>query len=204
MADFEPQYTEIINEPKGGGIGRTVLGGIGTAGLGAAKLVGSAANSAAIGVGNVAIGASRLFGGAAVGTAKAVGRSVWNSLDYTDGIRNPIVATGKNIGRASKFLGDHFVDYEKGKTVYNKATGEFETKGPNMNLTKLGKGVAFGLPAIASLGEAYRSYINSRVGSIDTKKVTATPDYNPVQYQVEHPDFAGATGDLVFALHRNR
>jgi len=49
-------------------------------------------------------------------------------------------------------------------------------------------------------------FTTARLGKVDTQATTTNPDYQPQEYSrtFAPPDDAGATGDLVFALFKNR
>jgi hypothetical protein len=195
-------HLEHVNDDVGligKAIGGIASGGIWVGGKllkGGAKLAyGSAAFS-----GKAMIGTAGFVGKHAGRASISLGKSFWNSFHEESGLKNPVGAlaktTYKGLSKMAKFTPSH--------TVYNDTKKAFETKGPSLKLTKLGLGTMVGLSAIGGVSKAYDSYMTKRAGTIDTQKTTATPDYNPAQYTVQHPDYAGATGDLVFALNANR
>lgn len=113
---------------------------------------------------------------------------------------SPLKVAAKAIGK----VGKNMVEYKGSHLEYNRYLGKLEKKGPSMNVTKFGLGVLTGLSAIQGARGAVNAYMGSRMGTVDTRTTSLTPDYSPQEYKIQHPDFAGATGDLVFALDANR
>lgn len=103
---------------------------------------------------------------------------------------------------AGKFFSS-LVDYEPGRQVWNKTTGKLEQKLPNMKLTGRGWALALAGGAIASVMSGSQEMEKRSMGRVDATVTTATPDYQPKQYDT-HLDYGGASGDLVFALWANR
>ena len=204
MADYDyrayPQYEHVgVTSPGGKMLGYAWKGakslGIGTAKLGA----------------DIALGGLGLVGSAAIGAAKGglfIGRhvglplikNVAQSVISRNGAMNPI---GSGVKLAGKFAGK-LIKREPVRTVYNEETKKLETRGGGLKFTKLGMGLIAGGALVKSATGVYDAYMNSRISQMDPYKTSLTPDYRPQEYHVQHPDMAGATGDLVFAMHANR
>ena len=123
-------------------------------------------------------------------------------MNFSDSLRNP----ARGLTQTAKKLYDKYplVEREEIRHDYNKKKKKFETKGGGLKITKTGYGALGGAALLSNAMEAYDNYIIHHMGAVDPNKVTATPDYNPQEYSIQSPDFAGATRDLVFALHANR
>jgi len=123
-------------------------------------------------------------------------------VNFLHGFRNPVLG----LATTAKNMYDRFplVERKPEEQVFNKKTRQFETRGGNLKFTKLGMAVLGGAALIANAFQGYDNYMTRRMGQVDANKVTATPDYQPQEYKIQSFDFAGATGDLVFALHANR
>ena len=79
----------------------------------------------------------------------------------------------------------------------------------NRRLTTRGLGIIAGATLLSKADDSYYESKAKNLGVVDQKPVIHTPNYNPVKYEMApqkriYPDSGGATGDLVFALHRNR
>ena len=188
-----------------------------------AKGVGKAGMAIGTGAAGLAIGTTRIVGTAALGAGKlalmgtnlpVVGRvpgvpemagwAAWSAgkfLVFGGGpVKSPLRGAVKLVGKAAKSM----VTYEKGHMEYNRYLGKLEKKGPSLHLSKIGVGALGGLAAVQGIRGGFNAYMGSRMGTVDTKTTSLTPDYSPQEYKIQHPDFAGATGDLAFALHANR
>ena len=113
----------------------------------------------------------------------------------------------KNWGSAVQEIGTSVVNRRPEYQSYNKRTGQIEMKGGGLKFTKLGLGLALAGGVIGNLRGKYTEEKAKKMGEMTTKARSNTPDYQPVDYQTSVPkrfDNAGATGDLVFALHRLR
>lgn len=159
-------------------------------GLGAAKMAGYVGFGGAKIIGRGTIGASKAIGKGFFGASKAVGK--------------PIVAPFESAENRRR-TGENYLDLFKdvGNTIVHK------NKEGEMKLTKRGLAIIGGVTLGVKAKDAWFDAKANNLGTVDQKPVTHTPNYNPVQYEMApqkriHPDSGGATGDLVFALHRNR
>lgn len=126
---------------------------------------------------------------------------VVGDLNNKNGLYNPIgmaasLATrvaGSMVKRAPAVR--HF-DAKKGDFVIDKEGG--------LKLTKLGAGVIFGAGALGSIMDGAHTMAGKNMGQSSAKVYTNTPEITPQQYNTGFVDNGGATGDLVFALHKNR
>ena len=187
--------------------------------LGVGAIAGDAIGVAAKGVGKVGMAVGVATAGIALGTAGLVGRAAFAVVPSTVKFAGkaafgtagflakgygPLGSPIKGVAKLAGKLGKSMVTYEQGHMQYNRYLGKLEKKGPSLHLSKFGIGVMGGLAAFQGLKSGYNAYMGSRMGTVDTKTTSLTPDYSPQEYKVQHPDFAGATGDLVFALNANR
>ena len=187
--------------------------------LGVSSMTGDAIGLAAKGVGKVGAFIGTATAGLALGTAGLVGKAAFaavppavkfagNAAWGTAGflakgygpLGSPIKAAAEIVGK----VGKNMVTYEGSHMQYNRYLGKLEKKGPSLHISKFGAGVLGGLAAVQGARSGMNAYMESRMGTVDTKTTSLTPDYSPQEYRVQHPDFAGATGDLAFALHANR
>lgn len=185
-----------------GKVGVAVGGAAAGLAIGTAKVAGQiglgVGKAALTGVGPVP-GIPRMLGSAAIQTGKFM--LTGYKIPHTNlKIESPIKATAKLAGK----IGKNMVTYEPGHMEYNRYLGKLEKKGPSLHLSKFGAGVLGGLAAFQGIRGGMNAYMGSRMGTVDTKTTSLTPDYAPQEYKIQHPDFAGATGDLVFALDANR
>lgn len=192
--------------------------------LGIGSMAGDTIGAVGKGVGKVGLGVGKLGVGLTIGTVGLVGRAaiatatsapvktgakiMGKMIAGTPGflmhgygpLGSPVKGAAKLIGK----VGKNMVDYKEGHLQYNRYLGKLERKGPSLHITKFGAGILGGLAAIQGIRGGTNAYMASRMGTVDTKTSSLTPDYSPQEYKVQHPDFAGATGDLVFALNANR
>lgn len=168
---------------------------IGKAGFKAAAYIAPYAGKAAIGTVS-AIGSAGLKG------AQWIGESAIDSLKSNNPVLNPV----RTIGEAGIGLAQKMVKFRPAETIYNTTTKELEQRSPSLKLTKFGAGVILGGAAISSAIHAVDKFKERAMGKIDSKVTTSTPDYSPQEYSTSNDliDPAGATGDLVFALFKNR
>lgn len=183
---------------------------IGSVALGTAKVAGSAAlnigDAVATGAWKAGSRTAKAAGKGAVKTADFVGEGVIQSLNSPRGIYNPV----GTIASLSKSAGDAIIKgplkmgrYEREKHHINRFTGEIEVDPGGLKLTPLGMGVLLGSGALAGAMNAEHQYRSNRIGPVDPQTRTATQSMAPQEYR-RGIDDAGATGDLVFALHQNR
>jgi hypothetical protein len=180
----------------------------------AMPLVGGMAASAITGVG-VAAGGAAMMGVNAVGT---IGSAFLRTK--TQGEKAEEITKSFKNRKANKEL------FGKDINKYNENLAkEIESAGAkvgstdamkigldNMDDFKMRKGIAIPLIAGASLlsgvGEAVKAFEQSRMGTYDGIMRKATPSIPMVQQSGSsggsYSNNAGATGDLVFALHKNR
>ena len=136
------------------------------------------------------------------------------------------MATGPAIGKGAiglsmktgEILSAPFNTPEKRKKFAQKAGTWLNNAGNNM-ITKNAKGdyrlsaLGIGLVGTAmtydKLDDSLRESKGESMGTIDKYVTRTTPDYRPKEYERHPPkrieyDSGGATGDLVFALHKLR
>lgn len=120
-------------------------------------------------------------------------------------MRNTARAIGdpKTPIKAGMKFASGLIDYEPGRQVWNATKGQLEKRMPNLKLTGRGKLIVGGGALIASAIRGAGEEQQRRMGKVDTQTTTATPDYQPRQYDTRL-DNGGASGDLVFALWANR
>lgn len=141
-------------------------------------------------IGSGAWGATKALGKGSVSAAKAIGK--------------PLVAPFATKKQALKTLGNYGDVFN---TIGNKMV-RVNDEGAR-KLSMLGLGIIGGITLADKLGDNYYEAKSKALGTVDQKPTTATPNYQPVQYEMSppkriYPDSGGATGDLVFALHRLR
>lgn len=143
-----------------------------------------------------------LIGSAGYSTSKILGRAAYTSLSSSNPILNPV---GTAIKGMYKF-GQKMVDYSPGERVYNTTRKKVVNKAPSMKLSRFGAGVILGASVLSGASAAYDKFMTQRLGTVDTQATTSSPDYTPQEYtrQFTPVDDGGATGDLVFALFKNR
>lgn len=73
----------------------------------------------------------------------------------------------------------------------------------NSRLTKGGMGLVYGTGLLAGTVGAYHDYENRQMGTPSGEVVTSTPQINYTHF-ANFGEEMGATGDLVFAMNRNR
>ena len=150
----------------------------------------------------IALRGASLIGSAGYNTASLLGRAAYTSLNSSNPILNPVGTAVKGMYK----LGQKMVDYSPGERVYNTTRKKVVNKAPSMKLSRLGVGVVLGASVLSGASAAYDKFMAQRLGTVDTQATTSTPDYTPQEYtrQFEPVDDGGATGDLVFALFKNR
>ena len=200
--------------PEKLGVGNAVGDAAGAVAKGVGKVgmvVGSAAAGLAIGTtkvaGQIGLGAGKaaLMGvGPVPGIPKMLGSAAIQTGKFMVHGYGPLGSPIKGVAKLAGKMAKNMVTYEKGHMEYNRYLGKLEKKGPSLHLTKFGAGVLGGLAAMQGIRGGMNAYMGSRMGTVDTKTTSLTPDYSPQEYKIQHPDFAGATGDLVFALNANR
>ena len=155
----------------------------------------------AMGVGTGALAGSALLGKGLFGASKVIGKRAWGASTAVGKTLISPVETAENRARtANNYIN---VVSNLGKTfIHKNKDGEFR-------LTKRGIAILGGITAATKAEDSWFDAKATNLGTIDQKPTTATPNYNPVQYEMSppkriYPDSGGATGDLVFALHRLR
>lgn len=186
------------------GIGSAAGDAIGYVGKGVAK------GAMAVGAGAASIGLG-LAGAVGSGVIKAApyvaqytGEAAIGAASFLINGYGPIGSPLKAAVKGTMKIGENMVNVKGSHLQYNRYLGKLERKGPSIGVTKFGAGVLAGFAGIQAVRGAYNAYMGSHMGKIDTQKTSLTPDFSPQEYKVQHPDFAGATGDLVFALSANR
>lgn len=119
-----------------------------------------------------------------------------------------ILGVTENIGEttvaALRDTGKYALDYTvgTGKILKDALVQHDEAASSLFHVrpTMLGSALAIGVAAGASVVKAKDTYDNNQVGMPPDKMYTNTPDIDYTRFG----DDAGATGDLVFALNRNR
>ena len=157
---------------------------------GIGKTIGRAGWPMLQGIGNAAIGTTKAGGRAIKNTAIAIGTPIAESFE-TPEARRAVVSSWGNL---LKDAGNTFVKLDK-----------------NDMPTFTGKGMLLvgGAMTYDKLRDTYSEEKAARMGTIDRKPTTATPSFQPQQYERHPPkrityDSGGATGDLVFALRALR
>ena len=147
------------------------------------------------------VGASRL-GTVGLKASSYLGGAAINSAMSTNPIKNPLGVMAKGAYK----LGGKMVKYTPGEHVYDEASKKIVKQAPSLKLTKFGAAVLMGGSILGSAMSAMNKFETDRMGKVDTEVTTSTPDARPQEYGVSSPpiDHAGATGDLVFALFKNR
>jgi len=171
------------------GVGKVLIGGA-KIGLGMVQ-----------GAGEAGFGIAKLTGGALLKSAPVVGKGVWGVSKGVGNVLTAPFATAENRARTA----GNYLDLIKsmGNAIVHK------NKEGNIRLTKVGLGIVGGVAMATKANDSYFEAKARNLGAVDQKPVTATPNYNPVQYEMSPrkritADSGGATGDLVFALHKLR
>lgn len=139
-----------------------------------------AVGTVGMGVGGVALGLTEAVGAGAIKGAELTGAAAINSI--------PMVAHG--IGKyasAAAGLGNKLI---KPTNNPNNMLGH--------KMTGLGAGLVVGSALLSGTQEAFNSFNRNRMGQSDGQITRATPR------TPSYAQNAGATGDLVFAMNRNR
>ena len=171
-----------------------ILGAIDTAanaGLGITDSIFGGIGKIAIGAGKIGLNASDMAVKGAAKSAAVVGVSS--------------IGPATMLGKAAKGLGRRMVKYTPETRKWDSEKGDFVVdKEGGLKLTKLGAGVIFGAGALGSLRDGAHIVEGKNVGQASGQVYTPTPEITPQQYNTGFVDNGGATGDLVFALHKNR
>lgn len=131
---------------------------------------------------NAAPGAAEKTGSASLFAARGVGDAAWTGFK-----------TGGNmILGAGKTLGDIMIDVNPEKYDWSLF---------GASLTGKGKAIVFGAAAIGGTAGAYNDYETTQMGMPSGEVVTPTPS---AAGYTRFGEEMGATGDLVFAMNRNR
>ena len=167
------------------------IGTIGSAGLRGTDALFSGIGKVAIGAGKIGLKASDM---AVTGAAKSA--AVYGAAS---------VGPLSMIGKAAKGLGKRMVKYKPETRKWDPDKGDFVIdKEGGLKLTKLGAGVIFGAGALGSIMDGSHTVDGKNMGQSSGQVYTPTPEITPQQYNTGFVDNGGATGDLVFALHKNR
>ena len=173
--------TQVIGKALYGGL---KIGAGFAMGVGKGALVGSAL------LGKGLFGAGKVIGKGAWGASKAVGKTLISPVETAENRRR----TAGNYLDAIKDVGNTFI---------------YKNKDGNVRLTNRGIAMVGGVALATKANDSWFDAKARNLGAVDQKPTTATPNYNPVQYEMSprkriQPDSGGATGDLVFALHKLR
>ena len=173
-------------------------------GITAAVSIGIAALGKGAGIlGTAGMASVEGIGRAGIFIGKTAGNAVWKSLNQTNGSRNIAGAAVKGLWNA----GGKLVRFERGRKIWNPVKGEVEKTAGGLRLTGFGKAALTGSVLSGAVFDASRNTMNERMGAIDDSRVySAAPSViADTGYGTSAPiDYAGATGDLVFALNANR
>lgn len=211
--------------------GGASLSGIAGSAVGAGILTGAGTAAA---VGTAALGAYGAFkatqfaiphiGAGAVSGAKNLGEAVPGMLErlgvgtanVARALVNPYQFSGNNplgrfanaalnpLGTIGKITGNVIKNsVERAPSSYSFKNGEFIKKGGGIRMTNLGRGIIGAGVVAGAIGGIRDALVESRMGALDPNVVTSTSMYMPDPKPAQTSD-AGATGDLVFALHGNR
>ena len=179
---------------------------LGKAALGTASFTFDALGAAADGMATkIVLPAADLGGRAAIKTAKgAVKAGRYMAEDALAGAnsKNRGINVLSNTAELGYRLAGKFGTYTRDVHTLDSA-GNVKIKSGGLKATKLEAGVLLGAGALGGMHDVVGTYMDDRVGPIDPNKVTATPKIEKEEYH-RGVDNAGATGDLVFALHNNR
>ena len=140
-------------------------------------------------LGGIGLTSARVFGSGVFGLSSFTLGAIGKSLTYDDW-RNPI---GK-VAKGAFKLASNLVDYE--------ASHQLENRLSRFKLTNKGKVAVIGAAIAGALMNTSNQLTSRGMGITDANMTTATPDYTAPNYDLLNN--AGATGDLVFALHKNR
>lgn len=192
----------------------SAVAGTAVVGAGALGIAGAGAGKIAAELGGSMLRSFMGRNGAKVMQESAVGKLMGDKAagvvgKTLDNMSNPIgmgLWAGEKIARP---LGKAMFNINPGKRTWDAAKKEFVTESPSIGLTKAGVGIIGGAGMISNAMEAADTMSTHRLGVIDSQATKATPDYTPQTYSRQTPvgtmnDHAGATGDLVFSLFRNR
>lgn len=187
----------------------------GAAGMAALPVLGAGVGLAGRGIGRAGTSAEKFIRGGGIQragqwmgntAAEQVGSagariSQMASMKGTVGMgtrMNPLHRYSNLFQRASQKIGH----YSPGGPRVTDA-GDIKNKMGRFKLSKVGKGVAFAGAAAVAVKGAVEGLEESRMGQVSPYVQSATP--RPFIPEQQRPmDHAGATGDLVFAMNRNR
>ena len=156
------------------------------------------------GIGHAAYAGAEALGGATV----KVGKAAWNAVPKAaegigtasyagartlgDAALTGVEAGGKTILGLGKTLGDTMIDINPAKYDYSLF---------GAGLTGKGKAIVFGSALLAGSAGAYNNYEVTQMGTPSGEVVSPTPS---AAGYTRFGEEMGATGDLVFAMNRNR
>lgn len=213
LNDIVKPYTNAYNAPWHSKIRPSIMGGAAAAGVGAyaaGSVDGgmSAGQGAMVGaaVGGLAMPAMGLLGAgiskvgmSAISNPQVVGKGLAGIGSGMIGAAKASVPVASMAGRTGYYgakkmsnIAGALVKYTPEKSVIKD--GQLITKRGKFRPTALGYGVAAGIAGVMGANKAVDKAFDSRAGTPSGSR-TATPNYL---------DNAGATGDLVFAMHQNR
>lgn len=183
------------------GVGKA-LGVAGGAAVGLAKLGGKAGLWGTQKIGSAGIGVGKFVGKAGLKISSKVGETAFRSITSNNPIKNPVGMVARGTLEHAKSL----VKYTPARRVIDDNTGKIVKEGPKLKLTGKGKMLLGGAALLSGVGQAVDKFEASRLGTIDSKVRTNTPDFQAHEYNNAPvtPEIGGATGDLVFALFKNR
>ena len=171
------------------GSDNTAMGTVGSvAGAGIGLTSGLIATNP-IAVGKAGVAGLRAIGGASITGLEALGGATISAAGTagTIGVAGLAVA-----GATAKTVGTMGIGFAS-SLVKSNPTGSFPWK-----LSGLGVGAVVGTGLVSSSKEAFDDFNRRRMGQMDSKIYRATPT------TPSYMNNGGATGDLVFALNRNR
>lgn len=183
-----------------GYLAKKTLIGIGKGALEAGKSIPNTAMSAGkstVKAADKMLGATDKIVGTGIKAGKYMVEDALAGMNSSNRFLNP---TGNALNLADKF-GSRLMKYNYERLEKNPITKELVFHSGGLKFTKLGAGIILGAGALAGSREALNNHMNNRIGTIDPRKVTATPEIEKEDYAINN---GGATGDLVFALHNNR
>lgn len=200
------------------------MAGIGDAAISILKFpfkVGAAAIKAPFKIGAAGIVAG---GKMAYGAGKFVATDVVPKVGEATG--SAVMGIGSAVGKGSvglamktgELISAPFNTPEKREKFLKKTGTWLKNAGNNMiskndkgnyTLSLLGIGLVGTAMTYSKLDDSFRESKGEGMGTVDKYVTRPTPDYRPKEYERHPPkrieyDSGGATGDLVFALHRLR
>lgn len=151
--------------------------------------------------GSAALGGSKIVGKALYGIGAVMGTGLLGATNLIGTPIAPLITSSATRNRAVSEIGETF------KTAGRRWVKDTEDGG--LAFTVPAKLAIGGMMTYSSLRDIYPREVAERMGTVDRKPTTTTPDIQPKQYERHPPNritynSGGATGDLVFALFNNR